>query len=84
VALRLRKPYRNKPYYSILISRILKSAHERAVSIEHGTSFGFDTTRISVAAFYADKPERAFLRIAVGTETRLEIEKVASIIAEAL
>jgi hypothetical protein len=55
------------------IDRALPEACRRGVRIVHGTSFGFDHTRVYLTAPGPD----SFLRIAPGTEDRLRIETVA-------
>ena len=55
------------------IERALAEARRRGVQVVHGTSFGFDHTRVYVTAPGPD----SFLRIAPGTEDRLRIETVA-------
>ena len=48
-----------------------------------GSSFGFDTTRIYLTAEGADYGE-PFVRVAAGTEHRLEIECVAEALVAAV
>jgi len=48
-----------------------------------GSSFGFDTTRIYLTAEGADYGE-PFVRIAAGTEHRLEVERVAEALTAAV
>ena len=61
------------------IERALAEARRREVRVVHGTSFGFDHTRVYVTAPGPD----SFLRIAPGTEDRLRIETVAEALSAA-
>lgn len=61
------------------IERARREAVRRSVHVVHGTSFGFDHTRVYLTAPGPD----AFLRIAPGTEDRLRIESVADALAAA-
>ena len=62
------------------IARARAQARRRGVQITHGTSFGFDHTRVYATAPGPD----SFLRIAPGTEDRLRIETVAEALSAAL
>jgi cystathionine beta-lyase/cystathionine gamma-synthase len=53
------------------------------VALLGGSSFGFDTTRIYLTAEGAEYGE-PFVRIAAGTEHRLEVERVAGVLAAAV
>ncbi len=66
-----------------LVRAAVAQAARRGVRLLAGASFGFDTTRIYLAAANAgcDTP---FVRIAAGTEHRLELEAVADALAAAL
>jgi hypothetical protein len=66
-----------------LIKAILYIAAEREVPICEGTSFGFDTTRVYLAAATSTYGS-PFLRIAAGTEHRAGIAEVASVLCDAL
>jgi hypothetical protein len=61
------------------IGRALAEAMRRGAHVVHGTSFGFDHTRVYVTAPGRD----SFLRIAPGTEDRLRIERVADALSAA-
>lgn len=61
------------------IERALGEARARGVQVVHGTSFGFDHTRVYLTAPGPD----SFLRIAPGTEDRLRIESVAEALSAA-
>ena len=83
VTISFAKGYRSAFYYSQFIARAMANAHSLGISIEQGTSFGLDTSRVSIAAFYSGEARR-FVRISVGTETRQEIEKIARAFIEAI
>jgi cystathionine beta-lyase/cystathionine gamma-synthase len=66
-----------------LIEQALTEAARRPVALLAGSSFGFDTTRIYLTAEGAEYGE-PFVRIAAGTEHRLEVEQVAEALAAAV
>lgn len=66
-----------------VINKIIKSAKKEGVQIVAGSSFGLHNTRIYVTARKTDYAQM-FLRIAVGTEEREQIEKIAKVIASSL
>jgi cystathionine beta-lyase/cystathionine gamma-synthase len=66
-----------------LVEQAVAEAARRGVALLGGSSFGFDTTRIYLTAEGADYGE-PFVRIAAGTEHRLEIERVAEALAAAV
>lgn len=72
------------PYYDSFVTRVLEVARTQGVDLVGGTSFGFNTTRISVPARYAGDAAKPFVRIAAGTETRADIEKVAQVFEEVI
>jgi cystathionine beta-lyase/cystathionine gamma-synthase len=66
-----------------LVDEAVAEAARRDVALLGGSSFGFDTTRIYLTAEGADHGE-PFVRIAAGTEHRLEVERVAKALAAAV
>jgi cystathionine beta-lyase/cystathionine gamma-synthase len=66
-----------------LIEAAVAEATRRGIALIGGTSFGFDTTRIYLTAEGAECGE-PFVRIAAGTEHRLEIEALARALASAI
>lgn len=66
-----------------LVEQAVVEAARRGVALLGGSSFGFDTTRIYLTAEGAECGE-PFVRIAAGTEHRLEVERVADALAAAL
>ena len=53
------------------------------IALQGGASFGFDTTRIYLAAAQAERGT-PFVRIAAGTEHRLQVEALADALAVAI
>ena len=66
-----------------LVDAAVAAARRRGVELHAGSSFGFDTTRIYLTAATAEFGE-PFVRVAAGTEHRLEIEAVADALCEAV
>ncbi len=66
-----------------LLETAILEARRRHVALVGGSSFGFDATRIYVTASPAECGE-PFVRIAAGTEDRLEVERVGEVLAGAL
>jgi cystathionine beta-lyase/cystathionine gamma-synthase len=66
-----------------LVEQALAEAARREVALLAGASFGLDTTRIYLTAEDAACGE-PFVRIATGTEHRLEVEGVAEVLATAV
>jgi cystathionine beta-lyase/cystathionine gamma-synthase len=66
-----------------LVESAVAEAARRGVSLIGGSSFGFNTSRIYLTAASAERGE-PFVRIAAGTEHRLEVETLAGALAAAL
>ena len=66
-----------------LVDQAVAEAARREVALLAGASFGLDTTRIYLTAEGAAWGE-PFVRIAAGTEHRLEVERVAGVLATAV
>jgi cystathionine beta-lyase/cystathionine gamma-synthase len=66
-----------------LLEEAVAEAARRGVALIAGSSFGFDTTRIYLTAARADTGE-PFVRIAAGTEHRLELEQLADVLVAAV
>jgi cystathionine beta-lyase/cystathionine gamma-synthase len=66
-----------------LTDRIIKTAKKAKVTIHAGTSFGLDTTRVYPTALMSSEM-KPFFRIAPGTETASEINKIKYCLLEAL
>ncbi len=69
--------------YKRYIERVMAHAKKSNYPLVHGTSFGFTTTRIYTVAMHTHY-ERPFLRIAPGTETAIESEKLAELFLKCL
>lgn len=79
------KPGRDRPSLSTrFIERVIALSREQGVDLVAGTSFGLNTTRLYLTALHATKITRPFLRISVGTETRMEMEAIADVITDVL
>lgn len=66
-----------------LVEAAITEAARRDVALLAGSSFGFNTTRIYLTAARADRGE-PFVRVAAGTEHRLELEPLAHALAAAV
>jgi hypothetical protein len=55
-------------------------ARERKVELHQGTSFGFDTTRVTVAATGGGVHTAPFFRISAGVESLEATKEVAEVI----
>lgn len=64
--------------YSRYVSHIMQKAKRNNIPLVHGTSFGLMTTRVYAVAMHTQY-EKPFLRIAVGSETLWELERLKSI-----
>ncbi|MBI2617235.1 PLP-dependent transferase [Candidatus Gottesmanbacteria bacterium] len=78
-SLQFKRILQSKRKYQQFINLVLTEAKNQNVPIIEGTSFGLDTTRIYLAAAYTIHA-LPFIRIAVGTETIIEIEKIAGVL----
>ncbi len=72
------KKYQTVKSYKRFIELVLHSAKKQRVSIVSGTSFGLNTTRIYLTAVRST-PNTPFIRVALGTESRKEIESITKI-----
>jgi cystathionine beta-lyase/cystathionine gamma-synthase len=66
-----------------LVDAAVAEAARRGINLHAGSSFGFDTTRLYVTAAHA-RHGTPFVRIAAGTEHRLELEALTAALAGAL
>ncbi len=83
LAVLFRTPERQLGRQRRLVSEAVDEAKRRGVSLLAGSSFGFDTTRIYLAAARADCGT-PFVRIAAGTEHRLELEALTDALVAAI
>lgn len=65
-----------------LVGAAIEQAARRGVALVAGSSFGFDTTRIYLTS--ENPAEAPFVRVAAGTEHRLEIDELADALAAAV
>jgi cystathionine beta-lyase/cystathionine gamma-synthase len=84
LTLQFKPLYRRALIYDAFISHVAAQARKQNINLVQGTSFGFDISRIYVAARYASKNGTPFVRIAVGTETEVEIVALANVLIEAI
>jgi cystathionine beta-lyase/cystathionine gamma-synthase len=68
---------------SRLVGQAVSVAASRGIRLLAGSSFGFDTTRIYLTAARADSGT-PFVRIAAGTEHRLELDALTDVLASAI
>jgi cystathionine beta-lyase/cystathionine gamma-synthase len=73
-----KEAYQSVAFYNNFLTKIMKEARRRNIDIIGGTSFGLNTTHIYLTSLES-KPARPFVRVAVGTETRMEIEALATV-----
>lgn len=81
--LKLNSRFRNRRVYERIIQNVLDSAKKKNVQITAGTTFGLPTTRIYLTSLW-DKYGEPFLRVSVGTEDRIEIEKIKLVFSTVL
>jgi len=72
--------YKNFATMLYVIRKTIESAKEKSISINHGTSFGFDWTRIAVADSSGGNFANPFIRISVGRETMKDIFIITEIV----
>lgn len=82
INLELKSDYRDHNACIALSKKIIACAKEHSFPLIHGTSFGFDVTR--VYPWTTTSNGGAYLRIAPGTECLSEVEELADIFIEAL
>jgi cystathionine beta-lyase/cystathionine gamma-synthase len=66
-----------------LVGAAVAEAARRGIRLHAGSSFGFDTTRIYLTAARAEYGV-PFVRIAAGTEHRLEVDALTDVLATAI
>jgi cystathionine beta-lyase/cystathionine gamma-synthase len=66
-----------------LVGEAVAEAARRGVALHAGSSFGFDVTRIYLTAARAESGT-PFVRIAAGTEHRLELDALTHVLASAI
>jgi hypothetical protein len=78
VSIRLQKEYRTAINYQEFEETVLKFAHEKGQPLVLGSSFGFDVTRLFMTTPGVTSPN-PFIRLSLGTETRLDILALAEV-----
>lgn len=76
-----RKP--NIRIYKKFIDTVVQKAAKKKINISGGTSFGFNSSRVYLTALRIGNAE-PFVRISVGTETRLQLEKLIEVFIETI
>lgn len=78
-----KKPYQKISIYQRFVQEVMKNAKKKKVSINGGTSFGFNTTRIYLTARNTDYG-MPFIRVSLGTENIIELEEVKDVFTKTL
>jgi len=65
--------YKNFATMLYFIKKVIKTAQKNNISVNHGTSFGFDWTRLSVADSSGGDFTKPFIRISIGRENLKDI-----------
>jgi len=76
--------YKNFATLLYFIKRLLENAKKKNVSVNHGTSFGFDWTRIAVADTEGGEFTNPFIRMSVGRETMKDIVILSDVLKETI
>lgn len=72
--------YKNFATMLFFISKIMEDAKSAGLSVAHGTSFGFDYTRLAIADTSGGDFQHPFIRISVGRENFKDIVILSDII----
>ena len=81
--LQFKNKFRNVATYKRFVNCVMKAAKKSNVSINGGTSFGFDTTRIYITARNSDNGI-PFVRVSMGTESISQIERITDVFREVI
>lgn len=81
--LKFKSEFETTSFYKNFIRLVIASARKNKIEFAGGTSFGLNQTRIYLTSLWTDFGE-PFLRIAVGTETRLEMESIKRALADSI
>jgi len=78
-----RKKYERTSLYKKFINLVINEAKKQNLNLVAGTSFGLNTTRIYLTSVWTDygKP---FVRVAVGTENRIQVETLKEIFVNSI
>jgi cystathionine beta-lyase/cystathionine gamma-synthase len=75
--------YQKISVYKRFVKTVIRQAKNERADIVTGTSFGLNSTRIYLTALRSS-PTTPFVRIAVGTEHRIAIEKISRVLTASL
>lgn len=81
--LKFNPEFETTSFYKNFIRLVIASARKNKIEFLGGTSFGLNQTRIYLTSLWTDFGE-PFLRIAVGTETRLEMESIIKVLTDSI
>lgn len=81
--LKFRPEFETTSFYKNFIRLVIGYARKNKIELVGGTSFGLNQSRIYLTSLWTDFGE-PFLRIAVGTETRLEAESIKRAFADSI
>jgi cystathionine beta-lyase/cystathionine gamma-synthase len=81
---KLKPQYCFTAYYKTFLKLAVDEARKAGVDLNGGSSFGFDTTRVYLTALYAAKHATPFIRVSVGTETLVEVERLITALTRAV
>lgn len=70
--------YQKISFYKKFVEQVIFEGKRQNVEVVSGTSFGFNTTRIYLTALHSEFGD-PFVRVAVGTEPKLYIEKIKDV-----
>lgn len=76
--------YKNFAIFLYFIKRLLENAKKKNVSVNHGTSFGFDRTRVAVADTEGGEFANPFIRMSIGRETMKDIVILSDVLKETI
>lgn len=81
--IKFRKQYRKVATYQRFAEHVITEAKRKNINITAGTSFGLNGTRVYVTAL-SDEYGVPFFRVALGTETMMELEILKEVFTHAL
>ncbi len=81
--LKFKPEFETTSFYKNFIRLVITHARKNKIELVGGTSFGLNQTRIYLTSLWTDFGE-PFLRIAVGSETRLEVESIKRVLADSI
>lgn len=78
-----KKKYAKTFFYKKFIDTVINEAKKQNLNLVAGTSFGLNTTRIYLTSVWTDYGE-SFVRVALGTENRLELDTLKKIFSNSI